>query len=381
MRALKILGGVIAAIGAVAALLLVVGMPLGFLTSTIQDRVQRETGYHLTIAGSTRIGLWPSLNVTMGDLTLEGAGDRDAVNRLTAASVRADLTLGSLWSGHPEITELVIDRPVITVPLQRERRPAARIASAKRSVAVDSTASRAPKFERLTITDGTVTFSNAHDGVESRIEGISARAVIGADRRLGIDGNARISGHALAYGLKASLPDLPMERQNIPIELSLDLPGLLRAPLSGKAEVRLNGSLVMINGLSGAIGDGAFDGWASVDFASKPLVKLDLDFRRLDVATTSAPAAPERSSPSWSDDAIDLTGLNYVDAQIRLSAAEVNIGQSYFTPAAIEGSLSSGGLKGVISNLRAYGGQANGAIDIDVSRDAPVYALRSEFTG
>ena len=382
MRALKILGGVIAAIAVVAALLLVVGMPLGFLTSTIQDRVQRETGYHLTIAGSTRIELWPSLNVSMSDLTLERPGDGDAATRLTAASIRADLTLGGLWSGRPEITELVIDRPVITVPLQRERRPAPKIvASAKRSMAVDTAGSSVPKIERITITDGTVTFSNARDQVESRVEGISARTVIGIDRHVSVAGNARISGHALAYDVKASLPDLPMERQNIPFELSLDLPGLLQAPLSSKAEVRLNGSLVMINGLSGAIGDGAFDGWASVDFASKPLVKLDLDFRRLDIATTSAPAAPERSSPAWSDDTIDLAGLNYVDAQIRLSAAEFNIGQAHFTPAAIEGSLTRGVLKGVISNLGAYGGQANCAIDIDVSRDAPVYALHSELTG
>src|SRR5271170_1525562 len=53
MKALKILGGVIAAIVVVAALLLLVGVPLGFLTSSIQDRVERETGFHLTVAGST----------------------------------------------------------------------------------------------------------------------------------------------------------------------------------------------------------------------------------------------------------------------------------------------------------------------------------------
>ena len=54
----------------------------------------------------------------------------------------------------------------------------------------------------------------------------------------------------------------------------------------------------MINGLTGTLGDGAFNGWASVDIASKPLVKLDLDFQRLDVATSStAAAAGCRRSP------------------------------------------------------------------------------------
>ena len=54
----------------------------------------------------------------------------------------------------------------------------------------------------------------------------------------------------------------------------------------------------MINGLTGTLGDGAFNGWASVDLASKPLVKLDLDFQRLDVAMANvAPTARSRRSP------------------------------------------------------------------------------------
>ncbi len=60
MRALKIAGSAIAAVIVIAALLLVIGIPSGFLTSAIQARVERETGYRLTIAGATRIGLWPS---------------------------------------------------------------------------------------------------------------------------------------------------------------------------------------------------------------------------------------------------------------------------------------------------------------------------------
>ena len=53
MRALKIAGAAIAAVIVVVAVLLFVGIPSGFLTSAIQDRVERETGYRLTIAGST----------------------------------------------------------------------------------------------------------------------------------------------------------------------------------------------------------------------------------------------------------------------------------------------------------------------------------------
>ena len=57
MKALKLAGAAIAAVIVILALLMVVGIPSGFLTSAIQDRVERQTGYKLTIAGSTRIGL------------------------------------------------------------------------------------------------------------------------------------------------------------------------------------------------------------------------------------------------------------------------------------------------------------------------------------
>jgi AsmA protein len=147
----------------------------------------------------------------------------------------------------------------------------------------------------------------------------------------------------------------------------------------------------MINGLTGKIGDGAFNGWASVDVASKPLVKLDLDFQRLDIGaaapTASQDAQPspqsssQSSSQSWSNATIDLTGLNYVDADVRISAAELNIGSAHFAPAAIDSTLAGGIFKCAISNLGAYGGQANGEIDIDASGGTPAYTMHSDLVG
>jgi AsmA protein len=90
MRTLKIAGAAITAVIAMIALLLVVGVPSGFLTSAIQERVARDTGYKLAINGSTSIGIWPQLNVTMKDVTLQDPKDRDITNRLTAASIEAD---------------------------------------------------------------------------------------------------------------------------------------------------------------------------------------------------------------------------------------------------------------------------------------------------
>jgi AsmA protein len=379
MRALKFAGAAIAAVIVVLALFLIIGIPSGFLTSEIQARVESETGYRLTIAGSTRIGVWPSLNVTLNDVTLQDPKDRDGSNRLTVGSVRADVTLKSVWSGHPQITEIAIVRPVLYAPLlrERERQPSP---SSKPAKSASESDANAPAIDRVTVTDGTMVFSNPRDRVENRLNGINADVRIGDDRKIKVTGSARMGEQPLKFEIKATAPAPPLERQNIPVELTFDAPSALQAPLSAKAEVRLNGSVVMINGVTGTLGDSGFNGWASVDVASKPLVKLDLDFQRLDVAVAKAPAASQGPQP-WSNATIDLSGLNYVDAQVRISAAELDIGEARFAPAAIDATLASGVLKAAFPNLRAYGGQASGQLVVDVSSGNPAYAFACDLVG
>src|SRR5580700_2648778 len=355
MRVLKIASAAVAVMVVMLALLLFVGIPSGFLTSAIQDRVERETGYRLTIAGSTRIGLWPSLHVTLSDITLQDPKDRDGANRVTVESLQADTSLSSLWSGHPKISALVVTKPVLSVPLLRERN---RSLAPGAKPAASSDDANTITIDRVTITDGTIAFANLRDRVENRIDGINAAATVGTDRKIRLTGTARAGANPLKFDIKATAP--PSERQNMPTELTLDAPGLLQAPLSASAEVRLNGSVVMINGVTGSLGDAAFNGWASVDVASKPLVKLDLDFQRIEIAI--AKPQPTSGSEPWSNAPIDLTGLNYVDAQVRVSAADIAIGSAHFAPAQIDATLAGGVVKAAVSNLGTYGGQASGEL-------------------
>jgi AsmA protein len=378
MRALKIVSTAVAAVTVILALLAIIGIPSGFMTSAIQARVERETGYRLTIAGAAKIGVWPTLNVTLNDVTLQDPKDRDGSSRLTVGSVQADMTLKSVWSGQPQVTDLVIARPALHVPLLRERlgplNPPARQATSTSEADAD-----ALLIDRVTVTDGAIEFSNLRDRVTSRIDSINAKVVIDGDRKVKFTGSAKAGEQPLKFDINATAPVRLTERQNIPVELKLEAPGALQAPLSAKAEVRFNGPVVMINGLSGTLGDGAFNGWASADLSSKPLVKLDLDFQRLDVAG-SAKSGASPSQP-WSNATIDLTGLNYVDAQIRVSAAEINIGEAHFAPAAIDGALAGGVLKARFANLGAYGGQASGDLIVDASAASPTYTLRCDLAG
>ena len=376
MRALKITGAAVAAIVVILAVVMIVGIPSGFLTSTIKERVERETGYRLTIAGSTRISLWPTLNVTMNDLTLQEPKDREGANKVTIGSLQADMTLSSAWSGHPEISELIVTKPVLYVPLLRERhRASAQPADKPASSAGHSDV----QIDRITIIDGAVAFSNPHDRLESRIDSINAKATYDTDRKIKLTGSARSGATPMKFDIKAAVPAPPIERQNIPIELTLDAPGALRAPLAAKAEVRLNGPVVLINGLTGSLDDGGFSGWGSVDVSSKPLVKVDLDFQRFNIPGAKAQTASAQQG--WSDAPIDLSGLNYVDAQVKISAAQIDWADAQFAPAAIEATLAGGVLKASITNLGAYGGQATGEVIVDASTGNPTYQMHCDLVG
>ncbi len=110
-------------------------------------------------------------------------------------------------------------------------------------------------------------------------------------------------------------------------------------------------------------------------------MKLDLDFQRLDIPAAKTPpgAAAQASTQAWSNAPFDLTGLNYIDAQVRISAAEMSLGSAQFAPAAIEATLAGGILKTAVANLGAYGGQANGEMIVDATAPNPTFAMHCDL--
>ena len=90
--------------------------------------------------------------------------------------------------GRPQITELVIVRPVLNVPLQRER-----VKDGQSRSEADRSGARsdASTIEHVSVTGGTVVFSNLRDRVENKIETINADVTVDADRKIRASGNAR----------------------------------------------------------------------------------------------------------------------------------------------------------------------------------------------
>ena len=106
MKALKIAGAAIAVLMVAAAALLTIGIPSSLVTSAIQTRVERETGYRIAVAGATRLGFWPSLNVTVHDVTLSDPADREVGSELRDVCSRCHRPIAGRWRlgrrSHPD---------------------------------------------------------------------------------------------------------------------------------------------------------------------------------------------------------------------------------------------------------------------------------------
>ncbi|ETR78122.1 cell envelope biogenesis protein AsmA [Afipia sp. P52-10] len=380
MKALKILAAILGLFLIAIGVTLAIGIPGGFVTDLIERRVEAETGYQLDIDGGATIRLWPLTVVTLHDVSLHDPKDRDIPERFRAQSVRAELSLRSLVSGKPRIRELTIAHAVTNLPMSRERPRFAR-ALTKRAEPANTSTMAPVTIDQVTMSDATVVFKDVGNRIESRVEHINLRAAMTADR-LDIEADARAGDQPIKLEAKATVPTQPADGLTIPVDFKIDATGLLPQTLAGNADVKLNGNVITINGLTGMLGNARFSGYASIEATVKPLVKLDLDFKQLDIdapAALAGKSSSERIWEGWSDEPFSLEGLNYVDADFQVSAAALNAGSLRLAPAKIEGSLASGILKMTLNELGLYEGRAAAGLAIDASIARPIYALRANL--
>src|SRR5436190_22460593 len=116
MKALKIIGAVLGLLIVAIGVALAVGIPGGFITSAIEEQVEKATGLQLDINGGATIKLWPLTVVTLSDVAVYDPKDKDLPERFRAESIRAELSLRSLLTGNPRVREINVVRPIANLP-------------------------------------------------------------------------------------------------------------------------------------------------------------------------------------------------------------------------------------------------------------------------
>ncbi len=383
MRFLKIFGASIAVVIVLIALVLVVGIPGGLLTDVIQNRVERQTGYRLEI-DSTSIHLRPNPTIALSGISLSDPLNRDNSIELTVASAKAQISLASLLGGKFHVDELIVTQPVLHAPLHRERqrRRDSSSGAPRKTATTDALAS----IGHIALEDGTIVMADKQRGVENRLNNVRFEATVGADRKMKMVFDAVASGKPIGLEANAAIPQGSLAGITIPVDFKLKVPAILTQELNATAQVRIDGSTVLIDALKGDLDGARFNGDASVELESKPQVKVNLDLARIgitraavgDTGAADASSTPPAPQP-WSDKPFDLRGLNYVDAQTHLSIGELDIGTIKIAPLEVDAGLADGIVRGTASKIGIYDGQAAAGLAMDASANTPSFALRAEL--
>ncbi len=147
-------------------------------TSWFKDQlatiVKNNTGYVVEFKGRTSLSLWPTITLRTEDVTIRNPPGITGPPLLQAAAVEVDLAL-SFSSWFPPGVDFVATRiamPKVQITSDRD----------DRSNLTGSTAAAAPAkppsafaLGTVTLTGGTMTYTDARNGVEQRLENVNAR--------------------------------------------------------------------------------------------------------------------------------------------------------------------------------------------------------------
>jgi AsmA protein len=385
MKALKITALCIAALLVAGALAFVLGIPAGFLVKPINDRMEAATGYRLRVDGRTRLSFWPTVTLAARDVYVSREGD--PARRFSAQNVQISLAPASIFSGRPKITDIAIGHPILHAPLLRERLPpSARPDGLSHGGAVTS----APPVtvDRVSVTDGAIAFVSERGSEESHIDHLDLTAVL-AGSEDSIDIRARWDNRPIHLAIKGPRLLEGFTGASGSIEYMFEAPDLLQT-MSGTANIRLDGTLLTVDGWTGSIGPATFNGRTLIDFASKPLIQVNINAGRLALPITPASPPPSGDSAQptgtatkgsdkpagWSDQTVNLDGLNYFDADVQLSASELSINAFRLAPISMHATVQHGVVQVALTGTGLYGGNADGTVGLDVSGQTPASAMR-----
>jgi len=350
------------------ALALVYGVPAQPLVGYIDARAERA-GYQLRVDGPSTLSLGPSLNLAATDIHLL---TKDADEELLAAKdVRAELSLLALLTGDIRIGEVRLGQPVMQVTSGRPAGPSARPpipeppASATRAVAID----------HLVVDGGTLIMRDVREKLEGRIESIQLTASMPARGPVEVEAEGKAGDNIVRFAAKASSASQIIEGRPTPVEVKLELPGLLKAPLSLTASLKAADQIFSIDGVRGTLGPGRVNGSIAVDTAgARPNVNAGLVFDRLEFATADRGS---RTEP-WSDRPIDFGVLRVFNATVKISARELIAANVHLAPAEIDARLFGGLLSVAVSRSELYGGPVEGKLVVDADPRGPRHGASFE---
>ena len=400
-------------VAAAAAAIVIALVTLSFVipASAVRDAVAREihnvTGLDPVLHGDVAVSLFPSGRVTFHNVLL--GSDNGGEPELVAEELTAHLRYFPLLSGHIEISDVALVRPTITVTLQPNGGSnwSGLIRSLARALEPDP--GRTASFSEIGIHDGVVivrsnsagsVVTDRLDEVDFQLAWPSISRSFGAKGRFvwhdqPIDASFALSDFLAALtgertGVKIRLSGAPVkvafdgaasDQANLKIDgtLSVESPSLREAlrwadtrqlPFGGfgrfalRAQSSIADGIVSMSGvnveLDGNVAEGVITLSTDHRTVQGTLAADALDLTPY-VSRIHLLAADDRN---WDQLPLGLDGLDELNLDLRLSAANVKIASAQLGRTAVAANMRNGKLDVTIGESQAFGGVAKGSFGL-----------------
>lgn len=353
-------------------------LPAERIAHLATQQFEASTGRALHVGGTVRPSVWPVLGVSVSEVSLANADWSSEGPMLQAASLDVGVDLAALVGGDIKVQRMEFRSPRILLERHADGRGNWEIALS--AAGVDGPAQGAAgtqrniALERAEITDASVTFVDHGTGMTYALSALDAelrmpdfagpanlsgRGMLGGqplELALGIGGlegfiagrvvplrvEAALAGTQLDFDGRAGLQPLAAEgRANIRLgslsalmaalgQDGADLPAAVGAvSLAGQVTVAPTGS-VHLREAQIDLGSNRLNGAADLTLdGPRPRLAAQLSAGALDFAALAGGNGGGGSAqPGWPREAIDVSALSAMDAEVLFSAASVDLGMT-----------------------------------------------------
>ncbi len=441
MKKLLIGFGVLLVLVIAAALIVPAFIPVDVYKREIIAGIEEATGRKARIDGDFKLSILPRAEFVAGKVSLGNAKGGRAKTMMSLDRLTVRVGVFPLLTGNLEIDALVAERPVINLEVDKTGRPnwqfgpAGKPAAAKPGEAAPAGAPGLAglKLGDVRLVDGRISYTDMRTGAEQKVDGINLKVSLPSlSSPMRAEGSVVWNKEQLTLTVVLSNPnavlagkttDIDISLKSAPVAFSfkgratagkghavgggivLDVPSVrklaawagspLNVPGTGLGPLKISGELDMkdkvlafrkakfsLDAISGA-GALSFD-----QRGRKPFIKAALKLGRLDLnpylpPEKAAPAKPQagKAGPGdWSDDPIDLSALDSVDAVLDLTVAGLVVRKIKIGESSLKVTLRNGTLVTDLTKMALYGGVGKVKVTTRGGRGVPAVAMTSTLT-
>jgi AsmA protein len=396
-------------------------MPAAAVRDAVKAEIHAVTGLDPMLGNDISLSLFPSGTVHFRNVVL--GNDQTGEPAVAADELTARLRYFPLLTGHAEIADVTLVRPVINVAFSAggQSNWSGLIASLAHALA--PAPERTASFSEIDIQDGTVVVHDAAKNVTERLEDVNFQvAWPSISRSFGANGRFTWNNEPVEASLTLSdfLAALTGDRSGVKLRLSsaplqlafdgaatdqpaLKLDGTLdveapslrdalhwtgksKIPFGGfgrfalRAQSDIGGGLASLSNVNVELDGNTAEGALTLAVDGHSLVQGTLAADALDLTPyVSGVRLLARDDSRWDRLPIALNGFDDFNLDLRLSAASIKIGGAQLQRTAIGATMHGGKLDVTIGEAQAFGGSAKGTLGVASAENGIAVSSNMQF--